>query len=778
MPRSAAKATLSFEAHIKQLHRKADDLEKQLQANKGDERTSRLRLPLCETMADLMLKDPKSSAEKDVAGRLWRMCFYQRIGPQRVKLQKDKRRGVDTTRFEESLNLFLAEGVTLYRYLIDRLQNKLAKKAGMEVADDSTTEFSQGSASTAHAPPPSEITEGVVPLLATCHVSLGDLFRYSNNLEQAEAAYRMAATLAPGFGHAFNQLAVVCQLKEQQGSPLSAVALFWYTRSLLVTVDPFTTAKSNLRRLLASNHEWLQGQTDTKDKSKSALTRRFLGMFVDLHFRLFEGVESDIHSEILEQTNTVMERFRALLEISAFGDALLCRLVVIHAFSECFLDRPNGAPSTLTMVTARVATYHFGICLADRLMVGLSKVAEGKLPSSVRLLLPVLLVAEYTKSVAMPHTENADATQTLDTARRMFWGKMIEIWNKVNRMVTPDVKKTTTEELKAFLELRGFGPFGFLPVCEGGLLSEGDALQELLQVGKKDRPNETASTSTSGGASTDQGRLKLARLMQLANTLVADNEGIIGQHVVVGVDDNIVWIEDDSPEDVNDLSDDMDVEPQEENVLVYKTDSHGGPALLVPSMLLQQKDVKEGGAMTSTPKKSPSPDNQDQSVISERLPVFDATPVNLQIVDTPLAIPQPTEPDMGNLANRPAFADSYSGVRMPPGLGPSSGMLPPPPGFTSAPAPPPLEHQPETIGEALRLYGNQMQTSNPFAGASPGISNTFPYSDPPSAGNSNFLGNNNDDPMSVEGTSLLGSGLLNSLWMDDGSGKTKNPFTT
>ena len=159
MPRPSAKVTISFEAHIQQLHRKADDLEKQLQGNKGDERTSRLRLPLCETMADLMLKDPKSSSEKDIAGRLWRMCFYQRIGPQRAKLQKEKRRGADTTRFEESLNLFLAEGVTLYRYLIDRLQTKLAKKAGMEVTDDSTTEFSQGSASTTHAPPPSDITE-------------------------------------------------------------------------------------------------------------------------------------------------------------------------------------------------------------------------------------------------------------------------------------------------------------------------------------------------------------------------------------------------------------------------------------------------------------------------------------------------------------------------------------------------------------------------------------------------------------------------------------------
>ena len=591
----------------------------------------------------------------------------------------------------------------------------------------------------------------------------------------------MAATLAPGFGHAFNQLAVVCQLKEQQGSPLSAVALYWYTRSLLVTVDPFTTAKSNLARLLASNHEWLKEEADTKDKSKSALTRRFLGMFVDLHFHLFQGVENETHSEIFEQIGTVMERFHALLEISAFGDALLCRLVVIHAFSECYLDRPNGSPSALTMVMARLATYRFGICLADRLMVGLSKISEGKMPSSVRLLLPVLLVAEYTKSVTMPRSDNPDVTETLESARRMFWTKMIEIWNKVGRMVSPDVQTSTTEELKAFLDLRGFGPFGFLPICEGGLLSEEDALQELLQVGKKDRPNETASTSTSTGASTDQGRLKLARLMQLASKLVVDKEGTIGQHIDKDDDGNIVWIGDEELEGAsaneNDSSVSMDVEPQEENLLVYKADSHGGPALLVPSMLLQQDDVNESHGMADAFNKPPTPDNQDHSVTDERLPVFDATPFNLQSVDTPLAIPQPTEPAMGNLASRSAFGDSHSGVRMPPGLRPPNGILPPPPGFASTHAPTPVEHQPETIGEALRLYGNQMRTSNPFADPSPGISDAFPYSGAPAAGNSHFLGNN-DDPMSVEGTSLLGSGLLNSLWMEDGTGKTKNPFTT
>lgn len=780
MPRSAAKVTPSFEQHVNQLHRKADDLEKQLQGNKGDERVGRLRLPLCETMADVMLADPKSSAEKDVAGRLWRICFYQRILLIRTKKQKEQRRGNDTSRIEASFNEFLREGVTLYDFLINRLRRKLEKKAGMEVEEDSTTAGSQGSISTTHVPPPSLITDGVVALLATCYVSLGDLFRYSENLEQAETAYQMASRLAPGFGHAFNQLAVVCQLKEKQGSPLSAVALYWYARSLLVTVDPFTTAKANLARLLASNHEWLKNQTDTKDRSKSAQTRRFLGMFVDLHFHLFQGISVASYSDVMDQIDTVMGRFRSLLEISAFGDALLCRLVVIHTFSECYLDRPNGSPSALTMVMARVATYRLGICLAERVMVGLNKVAEGKMPSSVRLLLPVLLVAEYTASLTMPPTDNTDASETLEHARRTFWGGMIALWNKVDGMVSSDTMAAANEELKAFLDLRGFGPFGFLPSCENGLLSDEDALHELLQVGKKEKHNETASTSTSGGTSTDQGRFKLARLLKLADKLVKDKEGAVGRHIDKDDEGIIAWIEggcEEKEENADDFSVPMEVEPEDENVLVYKSGSDGGPALLVPGMLLQPEATDDGAETTIPLKKSAmSPDNQDQSVASDKLPVFDATPANLQDIENPLAFPQPTEPVMGNATTGSAFGNSNSKMRTPPGLEPPSGSLPPPPGFTSSALAPP--GQPETIGEALRLYGNQMQTSNPFA--PPGLSNAFPYSAPPAAGGPNFLGDNegNGDPMSVEGSSLLGSGLLNSLWMDDSTGKTKNPFAT
>lgn len=797
MPRSATKLTKSFEAHVKELHRRAEDLEKQLHAgktsssnnNNNDERANRLRLPLCEIMADLILTDPSSCTTKDVPGRLWRLCFYTRIAHWRKRISADKKRGLDTSRIEESLSVFLAEGVTLYKYLIDKLRIKLAKKAGLAVSETSTTSFSQGSMSTMYAPPATESTEGVVPLLAACYLSLGDLFRYSQNLEQAEGAYQMSSTLAPGIGHAFNQLAVVCQLKEQKGAaPLSAVALYWYTRSLLVTNDPFTTSKANLERIFANNHEWLmKEQAESNDRSKSAQTRRFLGMFVDLHFRFFQGVGEDNIEQLMDQMQSVMERFQSLLEMSAFGDALLCRLVVIHAFSECYFDIPGGgSPSALSMVMARVATYQFGSRLTGRVIVGLSKVADGKVPSSVRLLLPTLLLAEYTGAVAMPETDNPQAVEALHTARRIFWESMISIWNKLEQISAAKAVPVAAEELKEFLALRGFGPFSFISPCKGGFLPEEEALEALMSPAeKKDKSNETASTGTTSvnsSASTDQGRLKLSRIMQLGEKMAADTESTVGRFIEKDNEGKFRWADTEEDSD-SALPMEVEADEEEDDVLMYKTGSNGGPALLVPGTLLQQEDEDDAMQLPSTtPKKS--------SVSPESLPVFDNKAVNLER-DMHRPFPEPTDVTVDSGTGTTAFTTlPNAGARLPPGLQSSARVLPPPPGF-GAPGPPgtlqrqpepigqswhPQSDQPETISDALRLYGLQMQTANPFENpVPPGLSDTF-NSGPGNHGEADFLGAN--DPMSVEAPSLLDSGLLNSLWMDDPKNKTKNPFAT
>jgi hypothetical protein len=840
--------------------------------------------------------------QNDIPSRLWKICFYARIASWRKKLIWEKKKygsgGTSMTmehhsKTQESYSIFLSEGVTLYQYLIGMLHQKLLTAVtGKDTFDDggASTSYSQTSSSSsvglptvASPPPGTDMTLGIVPALTACHLCLGDLLRYSENITQATKAYRMAASLAPGHGHAYNQLAVLCQQHPPSsspptrgtksggdsaaggGPPYAAVAFYWYARALLVTTnDPFSIAVDNLTRLLQSNHTWVMEQPPQNSTTRTSTatattvssqpdTRRFLAMWVDLHYSFYQ-CNDDKMDEILHQIDTVMDHLTTTA--SALGDALLCRLVTIHVFSECFLDRPNGVPSSLMMTLARIATYQLGIRLVDQVRQGWTKASTGssstgggssnmptKIPSSVRLL-PIWLLAAYTSRISMPSTDHDGAAAALETARTRFWRGWLAMVQTVEPWVRSSMKEqmrndmndddddddnessilTSMGKLKSLVELRGFGPFAsFLPkaIDNDGYLSPAQAcetLQSETSSGKSaatGRISETASTTTSHSTTEnnkDTGRLKMMGLVHLADQLVEDTDGLVGRRIVRERDTGtLVWkdmegLQNDSNYDDDGAAIPMDedspvdrgqaeatVEMEEENVLEYKAGADGGPALLVPTMLLQKEITHEVVKATSPPTVQKSPANSEAS--ENLLPVFDATPVNLHETTVPLSVPQPTDPAA---VAAPAFHSVTAGIRLPPpGMEPVTTNLPPPPGF-GQPAPvartadalpsvmlgqshlPTPTQQPETLGEAMRLYGQQLQqqTSNPFANPLPptatGFTEAFPYSASAPAP-SDFWGSTSDPSA---GVSLLDSGLLKSLWTGDSSSKSRNPFAT
>ena len=82
-----------------------------------------------------------------------------------------------------------------------------------------------------------------------------------------------------------------------------------------------------------------------------------------------------------------------------------------------------------------------------------------------------------------------------------------------------------------------------------------------------------------------------------------------------------------------------------------------------------------------------------------------------------------------------------------------------------------------TVAESVHLFGD-LQTANPFANNMPPASNP-PFYSLPSASHtmSHDVFSPTDDGM-MNGTPLLDSSLLNSLFMDDTSNVSKNPFAT
>jgi Est1 DNA/RNA binding domain len=266
--------------------------QQQQQAQQISKHINRYRIVLCEVYSDWILSDPHSAHVYDVMNQLWRSCFYGRIGPARTRIQKEQRKHdiaaatntITTTNHnnsnstattagnsnhnkkpaplntelhkqKESLHLFLQEGITLYEYFIDKLQYQLQLQ-------DSCPD--------------------IVPCLYRLYIHLGDLYRYLGDGDDpkytlsAQTSYTKAMQLGPAYGHAYNQLAVVYQTKDsmvnhRNNNSNAITTVYWYTRSLGASQEPFATASSNLLRLFETNRQWLH--TEQQQQTKHILVR-------------------------------------------------------------------------------------------------------------------------------------------------------------------------------------------------------------------------------------------------------------------------------------------------------------------------------------------------------------------------------------------------------------------------------------------------------------------------------------------------------------------------
>lgn len=996
MPRSAVKVTkrggggdsTASASYVAELDQRALDLEHQLSlalsSNGGanESKATQIRVPLCECLSDLILTDTAYAVQHNVCDRLWRKCFYDRIGPLRSRVararkqsQKHKQEASATAaivKAEESLGFAVAEAVTLYDYLCDKLKamlleeeektafktskkkkkqqkshrNKQSRKhahAGSGGASAATTESIEQDDTSSYASTSSALSSvvvspatsilsrqttkkkmvqnnenvkqsSIVECLHRLYVHLGDLFRYSNNLQKAEAAYQRSARLGPGHGNPYNQLAVLCQVKDGAAAPnhgantaqvmsLSAVALFWYARSLLATTEVFATSQSNLMRLFSDNHDWLVKQKEQQQleadatvpialPSKSMQSRRFLAQYVDLHRHLFCGVGSpeqqdDFLAALHDQVNVGLTE---LLQNFALGDSLLCKMITIQAFGEFWQDYPeNGADDEnensnlhhvqqLTFRLARLSTLTLGQSLAQRVTASLEKAmtasaakstTQTTVQPSLRLVAPLLLLTEYLVAQESANKMKLKKTIGFDEldhklihAMKEYWQLVVNIWNifqKAFPTVTSfldDDEDDGTQDLKEYRSLRGFSPFAsFLPPLQNGFLNNAEAIEalELRKNGdyKSTAQDDKSAASGRGSASlasmtidsaipsssvgtsghskdtyglNEQGRIKVARMLTVAERLASDDQSELGKriHKRNGI---FAWVDSQgySLADENGGATIMDYEHDDigRNVdsddneviappvqppldLVYQPDTSGGSALLVPGALLQTtKACTLSDAVGTTSKALPS-----DTLMTD-------VPRLLTNIASPL--PQPAllpavKPTIDTLQQQHQPSTSAA-------LSPSASVLPPP-GFghpsslstpfvtTATPALPvglafpgldglasgplagsdfvPIQQSSASVLDSFHLFGGPMslQTNNPF------VSDIPTYPNPFANGSSNHDGKEVftstwgreqslfQDAISSDGSNLLDSGLLSSLLTDESSSKSRNPFAT
>jgi hypothetical protein len=803
--RPAASVSASPSGRLKKQLQRATDLEKQLGelSKTAEETAAKLRSQLCEILSDVLISDPSLALEKECAGRLWRNCFYAPIGVWRSRVSREKRKkGANLAKLQQSFKQFLIEAITLYDYLVLQYQSKLQPSNSQDSSQES---FRENRAS----------TEAVVPCLYRLYIHMGDLQRYAQSYNKAEASYFNASKLAPGMGNPYNQLAVVAQMKDAN---MSCVALYWYARSLLATHDSFETSNSNLERLFSINRAYLQEHSreptarilpasnkktsvELARSQKAAASKSCLAHFVDLHFDIFSANVDGVRNKM----TTIVQSLDSLLQASAFGDSLLCKMVTINTFS-VVVSRHNKAT---TSVFAGTFFFSFASCLAERLVQGLEKLLEkkGKIPPSIRLLLPLVLLCEFVDQLV---DARAAASETI------FWKALVDVANlilKLSKRMNEEAGKAplNTNRLKEYQLLKGFRPFSFLHdayATQDPFVSASEAVDVLdLSV------TQTQDSNATGG---DENKIKMSRFLEFCNRCTekedvplyrTDNVYALWEMEGERVDGDFAPIENHTQDSENTVVEQqMSPSALEEDdagdVVVYTApEVGGGPALLVPGPLIANQDPSPAtlGAKDRVPNGHQTSRSPLASVIQEksnpgssinmvingsRAVAMDVEPSDKLIPPPPGIMPPPGFGiPIATPVSAPSLVPGMHGLYAQPLMGPPPGAMPPlppdpgqlfgggPPVGFSAPT---AYSQGIPLGHSMQWFGgpSAMQTANPFA-AAPQSMNNF--------GQMNHNTNAGYEPeaTTVDGTSLLDLGLLHSLWMDDTPGNTsKNPFAT
>jgi len=417
--------------------RLAGEVEFRLAEESNESVGRKLRIQLCQYLSDIVLSDPVVAVSEDCVGRLWRVCFYARINKLRGRISREakKSKGESKAVLEESLKTFLGEATVLYDYLVHKLEDSVA---GMSEEDGISA----------------------VACIYRLLIHLGDLHRYQRGDNKAEGCYLRASRLSPGRGNSYNQLAVVAQQASLEGGhPKSCLALYWYARSLMASVEPFQTSRSNLTRLFYFNRTWLEANPRPEGipsgvnkrliaTHKSSLLRRFMAEFVDLQSFLLKLPDAPSPEEVIKQACSLFENFKSLLHDQSFGDSLLAKMAVILMFAVVYVNSPedNNYPQLPFSCALR-----FGHSIASHLV-------SQPLSSSLRGLSPLLVFCLWLQNIpsnALPLKDHTDVVVLKD-----FWTSVADLGNHLQVTFASEelVDIPKDQRLPIENDLLGFSP--------------------------------------------------------------------------------------------------------------------------------------------------------------------------------------------------------------------------------------------------------------------------------------------------------------------------------
>ena len=474
--------------------RLASEVESRLAEESDEERGSKLRIQLCQYLSDIILTDPVVAIREESVNRLWRVCFYARINKLRVRINREaKKKGENKAALEDSLKRFLEEAIVLYEFMVKKLEESVS---GMSETDGHST----------------------VACIYRLLIHLGDLYRYQRSDSKAEGCYMRASRLSPGRGNSYNQLAVVAQQASFEGGhPKTCLALYWYARSLMASVDPFEISRSNLTRLFYFNRTWLKNNppptaiSSTTNKRiltnhKSFVLRRFMAEFVDLQSFLLKMPDAPSTEKVVTHASSLFDNFQSLLQDQSFGDSLLAKMAVILMFVVVYIKTPEDDDYPQLPLSCAL---RFGHTIASYLK-------SQSLSSSLRALSPLLVFCLWLQNLpsnALPLKEDTDVVNSKD-----FWTCIADLGNHLQATFTTKqlANVPNDKHLPIENELRGFSPL----LSKTEKVSHPSSLSGFLPLNDSIEILSQESRNNSNGSEHDFLR-KVARFLLILRNLAA-----------------------------------------------------------------------------------------------------------------------------------------------------------------------------------------------------------------------------------------------------------------
>jgi hypothetical protein len=747
-----------IEESLASLQRLEQELEQYVyDHNKGGRRddSQSIRIRLCELYSDCLLRNPAVAYEHGILDRLWRYCFYPRIGDERKEIARCKKHKNSTPNAIASVvanfRRFLQEAMDLYRYLINFYSSLIVTPVDHSEGSSQCYDLTQDDLD-------EKGKEAVVAILHRFEIYLGDLYRYSEKYQEAALHYERAAMFAPGYGNPYNQLAVLEQLKDS-----SCNALYWYARSIKASCKPFETSNANIERLFQSNEKWLienlpnvvsalpskKNSTDSARARKSFASKHFAASFVDLHFHLHNllGRNSEKHvdnSNVLTTLDTFIKTLDEFLSNNWLSETLLCRMVAVNAFTV----------SQVNTTLSKVLVFRFGNSLAKRVELILEKIIESGSEgvSSIRGLSALLLNSSFLCDI--------ETHEDIHSHQKSFWTQLCRVANLVNllsdrlQLKADEIKGKTAKEFK---EMVGYSPFETFIEKPRPFLTIEEAKERLIFI----QSHEASKLTQDGLGNQIDTRIKLQQLLEVVSKSPKIEKRLNDAFLYV---DSMEW--DSHPMETEEVALNVsichvDSGKQEKELLLYKTPEYGnGPALLVPTALLESVSIPvklSGSEPDSTVDKNgdskaitKTEKNNELALESRSFnQIFQTPSVNFPITTT-------------NSPHSLSLQTSTSEARPTPGILPPPGFMP----FSES-----TESDKTPIHSAAPPAWDFLSfrpTSNPFASPS------APF--PPT---STLHTNPNDFLNSDETMGLLDSSLIQSLWLDDSNlPLSSNPFWT